>query len=161
MAVSPEYKEFIAEQLERLGRVRMRGMFGGAGVYLDDLMFGLIFEETLYLKADDRNRADFEAEGMGPFTFEMNDGTTGQLHYWEVPERLYDDPDELARWARKSLDVMMSVRSEKAARAARAAERKKKAAAKKKAAPAGTPPSKKKPPKRAARSRQRGLATRP
>lgn len=156
MAVSPEYKEFVIEQLERLGHVRMRGMFGGAGVYLGDLMFGVIFEETLYLKVDDRNRADYEAEGMGPFTFEMNDGTTGHLHYWEVPERLYDAPDELTTWARKSLDVMLSVKAEKAAKAARAADRKKKAAAKaKKAKPAKASPPLKKP------ARKRRRLTRP
>ena len=143
MAVSSEYKEFLAEQLERLGPVRFRGMFGGAGVYLDDMMFGLIFEETLYFKVDDRNRADFEAEEMGPFTYEMSDGSTGALHYYEVPERLYDDPDELVQWARKALAVMRAVKAEKAARAARAAERKKTAAKKKKAASAKTPPSKK------------------
>ncbi|MDR3498062.1 MAG: TfoX/Sxy family protein [Parvibaculum sp.] len=130
MPVSPEYKEFIVEQLERLGPVKMRGMFGGAGVYLDDLMFGVIFDETLYFKVDDRNRADYEAEGKGPFTFEMTDGTTGHLRYYEVPERLYDEPDELVQWARKALDVMMSVRAEKLARAAKAAERKKNAAKK-------------------------------
>jgi len=149
MAVSAEYKEFLAEQLERLGPVRFRGMFGGAGVYLDDLMFGLIFDETLYFKVDDRNRADFEAEDKGPFTYEMSDGSTGALHYYEVPERLYDDPDELVQWARKALEVMRSVKAEKLAKAARAAERKK-TLAKKKAAPAKTPAPKKKPAKRKA-----------
>lgn len=143
MPVSPEYKEFIIEQLERLGPVRMRGMFGGAGVYLDDLMFGLIFDETLYLKVDDRNRPDYEAEGMEPFTYEMTDGTTGSLRYYEVPERLYDDPDELVQWARKSLDAMLVVRAEKLAKAARVAERKKAAAKKQKAPPAKTAPPKK------------------
>ncbi len=125
MAVSSEYKEFLAEQLERLGPVRFRGMFGGAGVYLDDLMFGLIFDETLYFKVDDRNRADYEDEDKGPFTYEMSDGTTGALHYYEVPERLYDDPDELVQWARKAMEVMRAARAEKLARAARVAERKK------------------------------------
>ncbi len=143
MPVSPEYKEFIIEQLERLGPVRMRGMFGGAGVYLDDLMFGLIFDETLYLKVDDRNRPDYEAEGMEPFTYEMTDGSTGSLRYYEVPERLYDDPDELVQWARKSLDAMLVVRAEKLAKAARVAERKKAAAKKQKAPPAKTAPPEK------------------
>lgn len=143
MAVSPEYKEFIVEQLERLGPVRMRGMFGGAGVYLDDLMFGLIFDETLYLKVDDRNRPDYEAEGMEPFTYEMTDGSHGSLRYYEVPERLYDDPDELVQWARKSMDAMMLVRAEKLARAARVAERKNAAGNKKKAKPVKTPPPEK------------------
>ncbi len=68
MAVSSEYKAFVAEQLEPLGPVTTRNMFGGAGVYLDGLMFGLIANETLYFKVDDRNRVDYESEGLGPFT---------------------------------------------------------------------------------------------
>ncbi|MFZ3035217.1 MAG: TfoX/Sxy family protein [Parvibaculum sp.] len=125
MAVSAEFIEFIVEQLERLGPIRPRRMFGGMGLYLDDMMFGVVFGEELYFKIDDRNRRDYEDEGMGPFTYEMSNGKTGSLNYYEVPERLYDDGDELAEWARKSVDVMMQVRAEKLARAARAAERKK------------------------------------
>ena len=107
-------------------------MFGGTGLYLDDMMFGVIFGEALYFKADDRNRADYEDEGMGPFTYEMSNGKTGSLNYYEVPERLYDDGDELVAWARKSVEVMMQVRAEKIAKAARVAERRKNAAPKKK-----------------------------
>ena len=125
MAVSAEFIEFITEQLERLGPVRTRRMFGGMGLYLDDMMFGVIFGEELYFKVDDRNRDDYEDEGMGPFTYEMSNGKTGSLNYYEVPERLYDDGDELVEWARKSVDAMMVVRAEKLAKAARAAERKK------------------------------------
>ena len=125
MAVSAEFIEFIVEQLERLGPIRPRRMFGGMGLYLDDMMFGVVFDEELYFKVDDRNRGDYENEGMGPFTYEMSNGKSGSLNYYEVPERLYDDGDELAEWARKSVDVMMQVRAEKLAKAARAAERKK------------------------------------
>lgn len=125
MAVSDEYKEFVAEQLEPLGPVRIRNMFGGAGVYLDDLMFGLISSETLYFKIDERNRADYEAEGMEAFTVELTRGGTGSFSYYEVPERLYDDPDELVQWARKALDAALAAKSDKP---------KKKSAARKKAA---------------------------
>lgn len=147
MAVSAEFIEFIVEQLERLGPIRPRRMFGGMGLYLDDMMFGVVFGEELHFKVDDRNRRDYEDEGMGPFTYEMSNGKTGSLNYYEVPERLYDDGDELAEWARKSVDVMMQVRAEKLARAARAAERKKadpkKKSASKKPARKSTAPKKK------------------
>tara|TARA_R110002110_G_scaffold22895_4_gene88196 strand:+ start:3170 stop:3577 length:408 start_codon:yes stop_codon:yes gene_type:complete len=119
MAVSSEYKAFVIEQLERLGPVHTRNMFGGAGVYLDNLMFGLIAGETLYFKADERNRADYEDEGMGPFTVQLARGGTGSFTYYEVPERLYDEPDELVEWARKALDATL------AAKAARPAKKKK------------------------------------
>src|SRR3546814_944542 len=96
-------------------------------------MFGVVFGETLYFKVDDRNRADYEREDMSPFTYEMTNGKVGALHYYEVPERLMDDGDELTEWARKSIDVMLSVQAEKRAKAARVAERKKNAPPKKKA----------------------------
>ncbi|MCF8470480.1 MAG: TfoX/Sxy family protein [Parvibaculum sp.] len=119
MAVSSEYKAFVVEQREPLGSIHTRNMFGGAGVYLDNLMFGLIAGETLYFKADERNRADYEDEGMGPFTVQLARGGTGSFSYYEVPERLYDEPDELVEWARKALDATL------AAKAARPAKKKK------------------------------------
>ncbi|PKQ03885.1 MAG: transcriptional regulator [Alphaproteobacteria bacterium HGW-Alphaproteobacteria-12] len=133
MAVSSEYKAFVIEQLERLGAVHTRNMFGGAGVYLDNLMFGLIAGETLYFKADERNRADYEDEGMGPFTVQLAHGGTGSFSYYEVPERLYDEPDELVDWARKALDATLAA---KAARPARKKKTGKKKPPGKKSAPA-------------------------
>ncbi|HCX69423.1 TfoX/Sxy family protein [Parvibaculum sp.] len=113
MAVSDEYKAFVAELLEPLGTVRIRNMFGGAGVYLDDLMFGLIAGETLYFKVDGRNRPDFEADEMGPFLYEPPSGKTVAMSYYELPERLYDDPDELVHWARKALDAALASKAAK------------------------------------------------
>lgn len=115
MAVSAEYKDFVCEQLEPLGPVRIRNMFGGAGVYLDDLMFGLIAGETLFFKVDDRNRADYEAEEMGPFVYEPPSGKAVAMSYYELPERLYDDADELVAWARKALDAALAAKSAKPA----------------------------------------------
>ncbi|MBA4209843.1 MAG: transcriptional regulator [Parvibaculum sp.] len=115
MAVSAEYREFVSEQLEPLGPVRIRNMFGGAGVYLGDLMFGLIAGETLFFKVDDRNRADYEAEEMGPFVYEPPSGKAVAMSYYELPERLYDDADELVAWARKALDAALSAKAAKPA----------------------------------------------
>jgi DNA transformation protein len=131
MAVSAEYKDFVTEQLEPLGPVRIRNMFGGAGVYLDDLMFGLIAGETLYFKVDERNRADYETEDMGPFVYEPPSGKSVAMSYYELPERLYDDPDELVQWARKALDAALAAKSAKPAPRKRAS---KKSAARRKTA---------------------------
>lgn len=113
MAVSAEYKAFVVEQLELLGPVRIRNIFGGAGVYFDDLMFGLIAGETLFFKVDDRNQPDFEAEGMGPFIYEPPSGKAIAMSYYELPERLYDDPQELGEWARRSLDAALAAKAAK------------------------------------------------
>lgn len=124
MAVSSEYKAFVAEQLEPLGPVSTRNMFGGAGVYLDGLMFGLIAGETLYFKVDDRNRGDYEAEGLGPFTVQLTRGGTGSFSYYEVPERLYDDQEELVEWARKAFDATLAAKTAKPVKKKKPAQRK-------------------------------------
>ncbi|NIJ42642.1 DNA transformation protein [Parvibaculum indicum] len=118
MAVGAEYKAFVREQLEALGPVRIRAMFGGAGVYFDDLMFGLIAGETLYFKVDDQNRSAFEEEGQTPFMYQPppRDGQARKaisMSYYEVPERLYDDPDEMVAWARDALSAAMRAKAGK------------------------------------------------
>ncbi|MGI9406304.1 MAG: TfoX/Sxy family protein [Hyphomicrobiaceae bacterium] len=104
MAVSSEYKEFIADQLSGLGEVTVRNMFGGAGVYHAGVMFALIADEVFYLKADATTTPDFEAEGCGPFTYDGK-GKPVRMSYWECPERLFDDPDEMETWARVAFEV--------------------------------------------------------
>lgn len=115
MALSREYAAFIEELLEPLGGVRVKPMFGGGGVYRHDVMFGLISAETLYLKADDTTRAAYEAEGMGPFVYEGK-GKPMTMPYWQVPERLYDEPDELNEWARTAFTVAFDGKKPRAGR---------------------------------------------
>jgi DNA transformation protein len=93
----------LKEQLSPLGQIGVRRMFGGAGVYCDGLMFGLIAWDMLYFKADEANRAAYEAEGMEPFTYEARGRTVELGSFWRVPERLFDEPEEMAEWARAAL----------------------------------------------------------
>ncbi len=102
MAVSAEFREFIKDQLESLGAVSVRPMFGGAGVYADGVMFALIAGETLYFKADDESKAAFEAEGMEPFTY-AGKGKPVRMSYRRAPERLFEDSEEMERWAKAAL----------------------------------------------------------
>ncbi len=99
MSVSKEFLSFLEEQLTEFGAVNSRRMFGGAGLYHQGIMFALIASDTLYFKADDSTCGDYEAVGMGPFVYNGK-GKPVSMSYWEVPERLYDAPDELADWAR-------------------------------------------------------------
>jgi DNA transformation protein and related proteins len=109
MAVSREFRDFIEELLGSLAPVRIRPMFGGAGISADGMNFGLIIDDTLYLKVDDRNRAAFEAEGMSPFAYQAK-GKPVTTSYWRVPDRLLEDPDEIADWARQALDAAKAKR---------------------------------------------------
>ncbi|MEZ5773137.1 MAG: TfoX/Sxy family protein [Hyphomicrobiaceae bacterium] len=102
MAVSASFREFVFEQLSVVGPVSLRSMFGGAGVFRDGLMFGLVVADTLYLKADEESRCRFEEEGMAPFSYGTKDGRNTIMSYWQCPERLYDDPDEMRIWLERA-----------------------------------------------------------
>ena len=85
------------------GPVVVRRMFGGVGIYADGTMFALVHDGLVYLKADEHNAAAFEREGLEPFTYTAKNGKRPLMSYWRMPDRLYDDPDELAAWARDAL----------------------------------------------------------
>jgi DNA transformation protein and related proteins len=93
----------IQELFSAFGVVVVRRMFGGAGIYADGTMFGLVADGVIYLKADELNVPAFERENLPPFTYETKDGKRGVMSYRRMPERLYDDPDELVTWARAAL----------------------------------------------------------
>jgi DNA transformation protein and related proteins len=92
----------IVELFAAFGPVSVRRMFGGAGIFADGLMIGLVADGVIYLKADEPGQAAFTAEGLGPFTYGKANKRV-VMSYWRMPERLYDDPDELARWAADAL----------------------------------------------------------
>ena len=82
-------------------------MFGGAGIFADGLMMGLVSDGVIYLKADSETIPAFEREGQGPFTYPTKTGAHTLTSYWRMPDRLYDDTDELARWARAAHGVAL------------------------------------------------------
>jgi len=123
--------EYIRELFAEFRPVDVRRMFGGAGIFCDGLMFGLIFDGAIYLKIDDATLPDFEREGSKPFIYTRakSPGRVGKhsLNYWRMPERLYDDPTELAHWAARSFAVAQARKAVKS----RAKQRVSKPAAKK------------------------------
>jgi DNA transformation protein len=103
MVASDGFAEFLREQLATLGLITMRRMFGKTGVFCDGLMFGMVRDNTLYLRVDEDNRAAFgEAESFPPLNYEKK-GCAIDLSFWRAPERLFDEADELAAWARLAL----------------------------------------------------------
>jgi DNA transformation protein len=89
----------VQELFSEFGRVSVRRMFGGAGIFADGLMIGLISGDEIFLKADSENAPAFEREGMKPFTYGAKRRRI-VMSYWRMPDRLLDDPEELAQWAR-------------------------------------------------------------
>lgn len=80
-------------------------MFGGVGIYADGVMFALIADEIIYLKADDETADAFEQEGLAPFTYSKKPGRQAVMSYRRMPDRCYDDPDEMALWAARAFDA--------------------------------------------------------
>jgi DNA transformation protein and related proteins len=111
MAVSVSFRTYVIEQLEGLPHVTSKNMFGGVGVYSEEYFFALLAEDRMYLKVDDSNRPDFEADEMGAFE-PYSDGRT--MQYYEVPVVVLEDAELLRHWATKAIDVArMSKKSKK------------------------------------------------
>jgi DNA transformation protein len=89
----------IQELFAVFGLVKVHRMFGGAGLYADCVMFGLVSDGQIYLKADKATAKVFEREGCGPFEYRTKAGRRAVMSYWRLPDRLYDEPGELAEWA--------------------------------------------------------------
>ena len=95
---------------EDFGRISIRRMFGGEGIYAGDQIIGLVVDDKLFLKTGDGNRADYLAEGCKPFTFRRGKKITA-TSYYELPDRLLDDPEELGHWARKAQAAALAVKA--------------------------------------------------
>ena len=122
MAVSPGYQTFVLDQLRRvLPSVRARRMFGGVGLYADNLFFALISGDVLYLKVDDVTRPDFERRGLGPFQ-PFGEGTA-TMQYYQRPEDLLEDPDALRPWTDAAVAVARRARSKPKKKAGKNAKR--------------------------------------
>lgn len=102
MAVSPDYLEYLQDQLSPAVATTPKRMFGGVGLYADGLFFGLIAEDALYLKVDDTTRPDYEAHGCEPF---RPFADTRSMSYYAVPEDVIEDADQLIDWARAAIAV--------------------------------------------------------
>jgi DNA transformation protein and related proteins len=109
MASMPD-EDWIADVFSRFGPVRTKPMFGGGGFYADNLIFAIWANDTIWLKASPATVPDFEAEGEPQFSFTFANGRVGQMNYWRVPDRLLDDAEEMAVWARKALEVSRAAR---------------------------------------------------
>jgi DNA transformation protein len=123
MSVSDSYRTFVLDQLGRATeRVRMKGMFGGAGVYAGEFFFAIVSDDVLYFKVDDTNRPDFAARGMQPFRPFGEGGEV--MQYYQVPEELLEDPDELRPWVEKAILVAAKKKKKKSKPRSKAKPRK-------------------------------------
>jgi DNA transformation protein and related proteins len=106
------------ELLAPLGSVRARRMFGGHGVYIDELFVAIVAFERLYLKTDAATRPSFEAAGCAPFVYAAKSGAVA-LGYWSVPAEAMESPGLMQPWARLAIDAALRARAAKASAPAR------------------------------------------
>lgn len=110
MAVSEGFQAFVLEQLGRVTRPSAKRMFGGVGVYADDLFIAVIDDDRLYFKVDGTNRPDFEEAGCEPFRPYDDERT---MSYYEVPIEVLEDQDRLREWTNKVIEVARRARKRK------------------------------------------------
>lgn len=113
------FAELLTDLLAPLGDIVIKPMFSGSGVYADGQFFALVFDGKLYLKSDASTAARFDAEGLAPFSYTTKSKTVA-MSYRQVPERCYDDPDEMLDWARAALSVAAKVTAAKPKKRAKA-----------------------------------------
>lgn len=99
-----EFVDFLSEVFEQFGVVQTRKMFGGHGLYHNGVMFGLVADETLYLKADETVAHYFESKGLGQFEYGRGNKLI-KMSYYLAPEEIFDDREEAAKWAHRSYEV--------------------------------------------------------
>jgi DNA transformation protein len=118
-------RDFLIDLFADFGPVTIRRMFSGFGISADGTNFALALRGGLYLRADEQTIPCFESEGSKPFQYQTRTKTVTVASYWQLPERLYDDPEELTGWARAALAAAERAALKKRPKKRKAAVRKK------------------------------------
>jgi DNA transformation protein len=99
--VTPDFRDFVLDQLAGVPQVRPKTMFGGVGLYSGDCFFGILAADELFFKVGDQNRAAYEAAGSEPFKPVADRPVS--MSYFRVPIEVLEDAAELAEWARAAI----------------------------------------------------------
>jgi DNA transformation protein len=106
MSEAQEFATHIVDLLDTFGLCESSRMFGGYGIFHQGLMFGLIADGSLYLKADDQTREQFTAEGCEAFSYYKKEKEY-RLSYYLAPEEFFEDPEACLHWARLAFDAAL------------------------------------------------------
>jgi DNA transformation protein len=122
LRVTPEFRDFVLDQLAAVPQLRPKAMFGGVGLYSAERFFGILAADELFFKVDDSNRGAYEAAGSEPFRPVANRPVS--MAYFRVPLEVLEDPAELVTWARAAIDVAGRAAAKRATTASRTARSK-------------------------------------
>jgi DNA transformation protein len=101
-----EFTDYLEELFEEFGDVKTRRMFGGYGLFNEGLMFGLVANDTLYLKADELTDGEFKTRGLPQFEY-YKLGKPARLSYYLAPEEILEDPEQAVLWAGRSYETAL------------------------------------------------------
>ncbi|RYF80906.1 MAG: TfoX family protein [Comamonadaceae bacterium] len=101
-----QFADSLHEVFAALGRVQIRRMFGGHGVFHDGLMCALAVRDTLYLKCDAQTAPHFDALALPPFSFDAR-GRRTTLSYRQAPESVFEDRDAAVLWSRRAFEAAL------------------------------------------------------
>jgi DNA transformation protein and related proteins len=114
-------RDFLLDLFSDFGPVTIRRMFSGFGISADGTNFALALRAGLYFRADEQTISHFEAEGSKPFQYQTRAKTITIGSYWQLPARLFDEPEELTEWAKAALAAAQRAALKKRTRARKAA----------------------------------------
>jgi len=106
MSAENSFIPYLLEMLDGFGPVTARRMFGGYGIYRGGIIFAIVVDDTLYIKADDKNRQLFLDKGLPPFAYKRK-GKDCYMSYYMAPEEALEDRDELYYWADKGYEAAL------------------------------------------------------
>ena len=116
-------RDFLIDLFSDFGPVTIRRMFSGFGISADGINFALALRAGLYFRADEETIPQFEAEGSTPFQYQTRARTVTVNSYWQLPARLFDDPEELTDWARAALAAVQRAAIRKRPKTRKAAKK--------------------------------------
>ena len=108
MRVSASFRDFVLDQLSGVDGLRAQAMFGGVGLYAEDVFFGILAADVLFFKVDDTNRREYETARSSPFKPYADRAMT--MPYYNVPIGVLEDAVTLGRWAARAVRVAKAAR---------------------------------------------------
>ena len=111
MALTAGYRDYLAELLGPVGKFSTKRVFGLDGIMADGVLLGFVIDERIHFRTDEKTISAYRDGGGKPFSFAKANGERIVTSYYSLPEYLYDEPDELVRWARRATQGHRGFRS--------------------------------------------------
>src|SRR3546814_20591039 len=113
MAADSDYVDFVLDCMAGLGPVRPVRFFSGTGLTMDGVQFAMITKSSrLFFVVDDATRPRYQAAGMEPFWYTRSSGRREVQRWYELPEDVLMDPDELQRWATDAIRIAATTKKQ-------------------------------------------------